>query len=395
MSSAPRRVLNALWSPWTLAVAAAVLAVVGLRFAFFGGGPHVVTVDFADADGLVPGNEVRIAGIEAGSVKSVNIVHNGDPGAMNGIGQYAEVQVSIDDTHWPLHTGTQFAVRPKGVLSNVYVSLTPGHGAETIDLGRPVPVTQTQSPVNIDELSNVFDPKVRDAIRTQIYQGDVMLGGQGDQNGAANLNGLLVNANPLTRDLSPITAVLAQRTPELDRLNTEFGTILGELASEDQNLGGVINNGNTLLAAIAAKQDALKGTLDHAATTFTQLDQVLAGEQNNLGTIFEKGPSALDKSKRALDLLLPLVRNVNPHIPHLDILLHDFITATGYNIKNLDAMRVDASLPNGRTASPCGGEPSEQPKCATPASMPFDGSAGTATQVSLDTTVPLLGGLVG
>ena len=397
---------SVLRSPRSLAAAVVLLGCVGLRFAFLGGGvDHSVVVDFADADGLVNGNEVRIAGVNAGTVSDIRIVHNRAAGALKGVNQYAEVVVHIDDAHWPLHAGTQFAVRPRGVLSNVFVALTPGpaNGGQ-LDTSSPIPVSRTTSPINIDELSNVFDPSVRDSIKTQIAQGNIMFGGDGAQNGALNLNGTLHNLNPLSADLVPLTATLAQRSPELDRLNTEYDTILGELAREDTSLRGVIEHGNVLFKAIVDKQVDLQGTLDHAASSLTKLDGVLQGEQSNVIAIFQKGPTNLDKTVSTNQLLLPLLTAVNPHIPHLDQLLHFFVTGNGYVAQSaggpqVDNLRVNGSLPlSGRTASPCGGEPIEQPNCqATFSSSAADGSAGP-TLASGTVAAPLtavLGGMLG
>lgn len=405
MSTLLHRARHLIASPRTVAAGAVLLGLVGLRFAFFGGSnEHLVTVDFADANGLVNANEVRIAGVEAGSVKSISIVHNGNkPGAGGAaVSQYAEVTLEINDANWPLRQGTIFAVRPRGVLSNVYVALTPGSSnAAPLDVGHPIPVSQTSSPVNLDELGNVFDQNVRDSIRTQINQGNLAFGGDGLENGAQNFNGLVSNLNPLTRDLQPITAVLAQRTPELQRLDTEYNTILGELAREDQNLRGVINNGDVLFRAIVDKQADLQGTLDHAAAVLTKVDQVMTGEQSNLIAFFQKGPVALDKNVQANDLLNPLVTSVNPHIPHLQTLLHYFVTGNGYVAQGVDSLRVDGSLPlTGRTASPCGGEPKEQGNCKlTFASSPVNGSSGPTVASAPDAGFPgttlLLGGLVG
>ena len=100
----------------TLAGAAAA----GLAFLGGGSDVHHVTARFADADGLVTGNDVRVAGVTAGTVDTITV--GSDPRT----GPYAEAVLSLDRGHWPLHQGTRIAVRPLGVLSNVFVDLIPG-----------------------------------------------------------------------------------------------------------------------------------------------------------------------------------------------------------------------------------------------------------------------------
>lgn len=325
-------------------------------FAFLGGGSsHTVLAEFTDADGLVSGNEIRVAGLQTGGTVDSVQISSDDTGH-----QVAMVTLNIDDDHWPLHKGTTFDVRPKGVLSNVYVSLNPGPSSNPVlDSGHVFTTKETTSPIQLDAFSNLFNSDVRESIRTQIQEGVVAFGGTG----AANTNGLLQNLNPLTADLSPLTSVLAQRSPELDRLNGEFDTITAELASEDANLRGLIENGNTFLHTIAVNATAVQGTLVHAAGTLTSLDQALSGETDNLKAIFQKGPSSLDSSANLANMTNPVLSYINPHIGHLDTLLNYFLSATGLQAGSPGGplvmnSRIDATLyvGNQRYAVACGGQ---------------------------------------
>ncbi|HXA28018.1 MAG TPA: MlaD family protein [Candidatus Angelobacter sp.] len=327
--------------------------------AFLGGGSgHQVVAQFTDADGLVAGNEIRVAGLQTGgTVDSVAVQ------VLDGK-QVAVAVLNIDDSHWPLHQGTTMAVRPKGVLSNVYVAMAPGSSsAPVLDASHVFTTKETSSPIQLDAFSNLFTQDVRESIRTQIQEGVVAFGGAG----ADNTNGLLQNLNPLTASLSPFTAVLAQRSPELDRLNGEFDTITAELAREDGNLRGLIENGNTFLHAIAVNATSLQGTLVHASGTLGSLDAALKGEESNLAAIFRKGPSQLDASANLADNTNPVVSFINPRVKDLDALLNYFLSATGYQTPVNPQQqsgpvvlnsRIDASLYFGNkvNAVACGGQ---------------------------------------
>ena len=333
----------------------------GLVLLGAGASHRMVTARFRDADGLVVGNEVRVAGVSAGSVHAITV-------AVDAVThrQYAQVDMQLDAAQWPLHKGTTIAIKPKGVLSNVFVDLQPGPAAGPSLGEHPFfSLDQTRSPVNLDELSNVFDPSVREAIRTQLQEGVLALGG----NGAIDLNQTILYANPLTSDAMPITAVLATRAPQLDRLNFEFDTISGDLAREDANLRPLITNLNTTLRALAVRETDLQGTLVHAASVFTSLDRALAGvtapdprnpnSQSDLARFFRNGPSSLSCAASVATFFTPLVRQVNPHVISLDALLGEFVTATGYNANTQnqnDALRIDPTLPpSGYTYQPNGG----------------------------------------
>lgn len=352
------RVVRLLASSKSLFAAAVVTgAFCGLALSF-GGPSHLVAADFSNVNGLTGGNEVRIGGIEVGTVQSLEVRPDPHTGQ-----QEAHVVFSVDSAHWPLRQGTVAAVRPKGVLSNVFVQVDPG-SASAASLGDnpSFGIDKTSSPVNLDELSNVFDPSVRQSIRTQLQEGVLAFGGTG----TGDLNQTIGNLNPLSADAVPITSVLSQRSPQLDRLNGEFDKISGDLAREDRNLRGLIANGNIFLGTLATHEVSLQGTLVHAAGTLTTLDQSLRGEEANLASIFQKGPTALNNAKASADLLAPLIANVDPYIGDLDVLLHEFTTATGYTSSAppannpygglVDMLRVDGSLPlPGRKATGCGG----------------------------------------
>ncbi|HEY7927419.1 MAG: MlaD family protein [Candidatus Dormibacteria bacterium] len=321
-----------------------------------GGAEHTAAAQFTNVNGLTKGNEVRIGGIEVGTVQSLEVHVDPQSGA-----ETAQVVFSVDNAHWPLRNGTRVAVRPKGVLSNVYIDVTPGSAsARSLGDSPAFGLGLTSSPVNLDELSNIFDPSVRTSIRTQLQEGVLAFGGAG----IPDLNQTIANTNPLSADAVPITGVLAARSPQLDRLNGEFDTISADLAREDKSLRGLITNGNVVLGTLATHEVSLQGTLVHAAGTLGTLDQALQGEESNLTKIFNDGPNALNRAKSAADLLAPLIANVDPFIGDLDVLLHEFVTATGYNTGTgsnayglpLDTLRVDGSLPlPGKSAKPCGG----------------------------------------
>jgi phospholipid/cholesterol/gamma-HCH transport system substrate-binding protein len=341
-----RRVTRALASSKALFVVALLSgSLTGLGFLGIGEASHSFTARFADVDGLVVGNEVRVAGVAAGQVTAVDVGLDAQTGK-----QYAQVQAEVGSGFWPLHQGTLVAVKPKGVLSNVFLELIPGPSS-TPSLGNNpfFGFNQTQSPVNLDELSNLFDPSVRSSIRTQLQEGVLAFGGVG----ATNLNQTLLYADPLTRDAVPITQVLATDSPQLDRLNFEFSKISGELSREDSNLRALIPNVDTTLNALAVQQIHLQGTLVHAAGVLTSLDQTFssAQTQSDLEYLFRSGPNALNCAASLAFYIEPLVANVNPHVPNLDLLLNEFITATGYTGTNgadqsgIDTLRIDPTIP--------------------------------------------------
>jgi phospholipid/cholesterol/gamma-HCH transport system substrate-binding protein len=351
------RIVNRLASPVGMFATAVVISGLAvLSFVSIAGG-DTVTASFSNVDGLVVGNAVRIAGVDAGTVTSVGITSDSATGDFSAV-----VTMRIDASNWPLREGTRISVRPEGVLSNPYVEIDPGP-ASNPSLGNAPAfgVGQTQSPLNLDQLTNVFTPEVRQALRTQLQQGVLALGG----GGAGNLNSTLGNTNPLSLDAISVTDVLATRSPQLDSLNFEFDTITGDLAREDANLGPLIANLDTTVNAIAVRETDLQGTLTHAANVFGDLTQALSSSttQADLARIFMQGQQTLDCLGAFAGYITPIITAVNPHISYdapftLDQLLSEFVTASGYNISTVagvDSLRVDPIVPLGTTPHDTGG----------------------------------------
>ena len=339
-----RRISSALASSKGMfAIALLAGALTGSAFLGFGDSTHTVTAQFSDADGLVGGNEVRIAGVVAGSVESVEATVDPNTGQ-----QYATVRFQVDQSHWPLTKGTSVAITPRGVLANVYLSVAPGPTQNPSLGNNPVfSVSQTQSPVKLSELSNVFTPSVREAIRTQLQEGVLALGGAG----APDLNSTLYYADPLTRDTVPISQVLADRTPQLNDLNIEFNTITADLAREDSNLRPLISNLDTTLGVLATRENDLQGTLVNGAAVFNELNSALRvpGAVTGLTNIFNQSAAAITCAQALGAGLEPLIASVNPNVSTLDVLLGEFITATGYDTTpgNVDALRVNGFVAAG------------------------------------------------
>ncbi|HEY0398100.1 MAG TPA: MCE family protein, partial [Acidimicrobiia bacterium] len=79
-----------------------------------GGGGHGVTVKavFADAGAILPGNDVKVDGVQAGLVKKVRLV-----------GGKAELTLAVGGAFTPLHTDASAAIRPVSLLGERFVDL--------------------------------------------------------------------------------------------------------------------------------------------------------------------------------------------------------------------------------------------------------------------------------
>ena len=107
-------------------------------------GGYQVRAVFDDASGLVPGTEVRLAGVKVGTVLSQEL----DPKTY-----FAIVMMSIDqDVELPKDTSAR--VVPEGVLGGNLVQLQPGGDEEYIEPDGTI--SNTQGALNIIDLVGRF-----------------------------------------------------------------------------------------------------------------------------------------------------------------------------------------------------------------------------------------------
>lgn len=132
-------------------LAAIVLAVsaVGLYLGFtkdvpFTGGYKINAV-FTSANSIRPASPVRIAGVNVGKVVDVSRYKNTSS---------AIVTMEIDDNGLPVHKDAQLKIRPRIFLEgNFFVDLRPGTpSAPEVEDGGTIPVTQTSTPVQLDQV---------------------------------------------------------------------------------------------------------------------------------------------------------------------------------------------------------------------------------------------------
>jgi ABC-type transporter Mla subunit MlaD len=150
-------------------VGAVVLAVLAVIF-FFGFTKHVpfthgfrVRAVFTSANSIRKNSPVRIAGVNVGKVVSID----GEPGS-----DAAVVTMEIDRKGLPIHKDATFKVRPRIFLEgNFFVDVQPGTpSAPTIDSGDTIPIAQTSTPVQLDQVLTALQGGTRRSLQ-QLLEG--------------------------------------------------------------------------------------------------------------------------------------------------------------------------------------------------------------------------------
>lgn len=261
---------------------------------------HEVRAAFSSAVSLSKGLDVRVDGIDAGKVTSVEY-ENGQ--AIVGLG--------VDDPEvWPLHEGTQARLNWGTTVGNGtrFVSIVPGpEDAPEIPDGGIIPAEQTISPVEVDDVFNTFDARTRDRLRILLANTAVTLDGREREladalartpdamEASAGLFAELISdeaaLRQLVADTSSTTAVLASEAPEIREIVSGMAAAMDEFATNE--------------AALRADIEKMPATLAETRTTLARLDSSVTILD---GLVADVGPGADDLRRLAVDARPTLAR---------------------------------------------------------------------------------------
>lgn len=252
----------------------AIVAVAVLLVMFVGGeDEYQITAEFQNASQLVPGNQVMVGGLAAGSVKEIGLGEDGE----------AEVTLTVNDDFAPLPRGTTATIR-MGSLSSVagrQVQLTlPPSGADDageIEDGGTMTQAETISAVDLDQIFNTLD------VETVKDFKEVITGFRDSYEGVTK------QANEGARYFSPVLSTSRRVFSELTRDTSAFESLIvdgaslsGLLAERRDDLSALVSNASQALGAIGRQRQALADTINQlpsfmrqANTTFVNLRATL------------------------------------------------------------------------------------------------------------------------
>ena len=275
-----------------LALGAIIAAVVIVAFILFSGdGGYQVTARFQNAAQLVPGNEVYVGGVPAGSVKDIKITQDGQ----------ADVQVEMLDKYTPLRQGTRAVIKQTSLsgIANRYVDIEVGGGTnQAIESGGKIGPESTETAVELDQVFDLFDPVARVAVQDFFEGSDKMIQGKGQelQRGIKYLNPTLSTSRRLFKELTKDERLLA-------RFLIDSGRLTQTLSDRRTELTGLVRNLNGTFTALASEKGALAESIDR-----------LPPFMRRANTTFVNLRAALDDVDPLVDASKPVARRLQPFL---------------------------------------------------------------------------------
>jgi virulence factor Mce-like protein len=220
---------------------------------------------------LVPGEDVKIAGAKVGKVQSLDVTPD----------KKAAVVLSITkDGFTPFHADAQCTIRPQSLIGETFADCTPGTfnqpELKTIPDGQKgagqhlLPVENTSSPVDIDEINDIYREPIRQRLAIILSQFGAGLAGRGQ-----DLNDVIHRANPALRDTDKVLAVLANQNRTLANLAKSSDQVLAPLAAKREQFAHFIVKANETNQATAARRGDIQASIERFPAFLRQLEPTL------------------------------------------------------------------------------------------------------------------------
>src|SRR3954449_2967808 len=239
------------------ALATSVLAIIIGNLSF--GPTKTYRAEFVDATGLVKGDDVRIAGVKVGSVKSISIVDR------------TRAMVSFDvQSNTDLTRSTHVDIRYRNLVGQRYVALTNEIGSTgVLEPGSTIPVSQTSPALDLTVLFNGFKPLFQALSPADVnelsYEIIQVFQGQG-----GTLDGLLAHT-------ATVTQTLARRDQVIGSLITNLNSVLDHVGERNQQLNQLITTFQHFVGGLRHDRGAILGSLDQISQLSTQTADLVSG----------------------------------------------------------------------------------------------------------------------
>lgn len=340
---------------------------VGIKGAFgaFDGGYELTGSFDAAGQGLLPGSDVKIRGVNIGQVRSIELVDGA-----------ALVKLRIHDGE-EIPTDATAVIRPKTLFGEKFVDIDPGASETTGPfLADGDALTNTLGGFELERVLTDVYPllKAIDPTELMTVLDELAAGGEGL---GETINRSIVNGEELT-------SVFADNADLTAQFLEDFAALSGELAGSAEDLLALADAGNVALPTLTDNEDDLVDLLEQTSRLSTDVADLLENNRPFVEASLVDGSRTLQLLSDRRDQVVPLVIGLRQYVQTL---------AASIRIEVGDGTLM------GAVKGVLGGELCSLLSCpgaGTAAAAPAGGAAPAAstpvTAPAPTPTLPLLGG---
>lgn len=259
---------------------------------------------FTDVFGLREGDDVRMAGVRVGRVESIELQ-----------GKNAKVSFVVQDDQQVLGT-TVASVTYQNIVGQRYLGLSLGNLGEPDPLppGSVIPVDQTDPSFDVGTLLNGYEPlfSVLDPRHADNLTKGVIQSLQGDE----------ASITALIDQTAQLTDAFAGQDQELGAVITDLNTVVANLARHNDDLDHIVGQARSVVSTFDARRPELIESMGSIAKVTRQLSTVSDEIYTPLNELVQRQPGF---AKHMLGIE-PQLAFVGANLP---LLLKGFARITG------------------------------------------------------------------
>jgi len=290
-----------------IATIAAVLAALAAALAAGAGADDArnYEIEMFNAFGIVEGSDVRVAGVNAGTVTGIDVNER----------KRAVVTVELGGPMSSLGEDTVCSSEPQSLIAEYFIDCDP-QGPELPE-GGTIPAEQVTQTVQTDLVQNTMREPFKQRLQLLINEfGTALAGNPEDLNEAIRLGA------PALRQIREVTRILGEQNAVIRDLNVNSDRIVAELAERSGDVVRFVEEARDTAEISISRREALSRNFEILDDFLAELEPTLAGiedlarEQTPLLADLRRAAPELDRlatdlppfnraTSRALDTLGP------------------------------------------------------------------------------------------
>ena len=266
---------------------------------------YEVRAAFVNASQLTKNADVRISGVNVGSVTAVK-----------PRGLRTEATLSIDPRYAPLPRDVHAILRQKTLLGETFVTLSTGSkDAPRLADGGEIRTSRIADTQPLDRVLGALDPPTRARLRELLTNTSAMVDGR-----SQDINDSLGNLSVGTRQLSALVEILDHQRGSVRQLVRDSGTVLQTVGDREASVRELVRSGNRALSATASRNRELAATVGATPSFLRELRRTSGAVER---TATAAGPT-LREFRPVAPLVQPALTALGDTAPELTRLLGDF-----------------------------------------------------------------------
>ncbi len=255
------------------------------------GGGTTYQAEFTEGAGLQPDDEVRVAGIKVGEVRTVRLADD-----------HVLVSFRVKDAWIGDRTSAQIKI--KTLLGRKFLALNPtGDGVQ--DPNRPIPRARTVTPYDVTEAFNGLADTVGAIDTKQLAQSFTAISDT-FKNSPEHVRSALDGLSALSKTVSSRDSQIAELLANAKQLTTT-------LANSNDDFSKLIDDGNLLLTELNNRRDAIHDLLTGSQRLATQISGLVHDNQDRLAPALSQLQQVTDLLRRQNDNLSKSLQLAGPY----------------------------------------------------------------------------------